>query len=319
MFRNILLSLTCVICLSVNNAWATVTINVMIFASQGSIQKMGGKAHALKAMETEIENINKSFEISRIDGKVVLVRTGEVDLKSQCMSDAFNYVKTLKNKSLKSINLMRNTYAADIVIYIVDGGEQCGITGTYGDPSEAFIIVRYDCMGRNYSIARELGYLMGCGNDKEDNGRYNESNDYSYPYTLKNENGDDIFTTIMGYTDEINSSKVPGFIMIPYWSTSNPLVRHNGNPVGDADHDNARQVMTGLQTIADYRCPNPVLLVEMDDVQPYQLERLNAKRAIHMISADYEPNSDAVIESEYVKIEDTRVRKKARWKVRGAK
>lgn len=295
------------LCCTRTSVFAGDTVNVMVAATPGAIAGLGGGAAAKQQVFAAIGNINQSFVNSRIDGYVKLVCTYQFNESDPfCMYDFLNRVVTLNGSEMLRLQTKRNIYSADVVVVIVDEPSQCGISGVYGNGAQAFIVVHYGCIGANYSMARQLGYLLGCGNNEDQSGRFNFENETAQGYIYLEE--EDIngvsFATIMGYTDETLSSNEDDFDMIPYWSTSDTTVRYHNKPVGDAEHDNAAQVRLGLARVAAYKEEFGLLRAANVDVAPYNVANLRVRQRLDISNSYIEDRSDARFNAKRIRLMD---------------
>lgn len=149
-------------------------------------------------------------------------------------------------------------------------------------------------------MARQLGYLLGCGNNETQSGRFNLNNDKARAYYYNNEDDDDeskSFSTIMGYTDERISSTESDFNLIPYWSTADRTVSYKGKSVGDAAHDNACQIRQSLKLVSQYREAFGMLTTVDTRVRPYNMIKIESKRELDMIGFSLEAESMSQMKS----------------------
>jgi hypothetical protein len=298
---------------------ATDSICVMIVATPAAIIGLGGPEQALNKLLADLENINQSFRNSRIDafGKIVCTNILDYDEGQLCMYDMLSDVLTVRGAELERLHQMRSDYIADIVIMIVDEPSQCGLSGDYADPTQAFMLVHYECLGASYSMARQLGYLLGCGNNESQSGRFNRHSLSAYAYFY--ENHEDIpgesFSTIMGCTDERISSTEDDFDMIPYWLNSDTVnVRYHDKKVGDEDHDNARQIWNAIPIVAAYRVVYGMQRLENTQLLPYNQLYAGTKRLLEIDDVRLDQYSSCFFRSKKIRL--TRVVIKEGSKVR---
>jgi peptidyl-Asp metalloendopeptidase len=63
---------------------------------------------------------------------------------------------------LDEIHPLREKYDADVAILIVDDPTGCGLsTRVFADADEAFAVVHHACALMSYSVAHEIGHLIG--------------------------------------------------------------------------------------------------------------------------------------------------------------
>lgn len=290
--------------IAVAQANAADTVTVMVVATPVAVTKLGGPVAALHAVKTDIENINRSFGNSKIDGYIKLVRTDLFnDAPPLCMVDLLNEVVTVRQPASLQLSLMRSECSADIVIIIVDEPTTCGLSGEYRDASQAYIVLNYKCLGRNSSMARQLGYLLGCGNHESESGRFNPFNDNALAYFYEDEDDESkSFSTIMAYTDERISSNEPDFNLINYWSTPDRTVLYMGKPVGDATHDNAAQIRQALKFVSRYKEEYGMLTTIDTRVRSYNMINMASKRELNMVSLNLEAESMSEMRSKKVRL-----------------
>lgn len=312
-FQKILILLFCITIAFIKGALADNTINMMVFATPEAIARMGGADSATIKTERDIANINQSFVNSNINGNVRLVYRGDYQFPdtNMDMQDMLNYILFTRDWMRGTINDLWQDFGADVVVFIVDDSIQCGLAGDYHDANQAVIILNYKCMGANYSMARELGYLLGCGNNETQNGRYNSFSNTAYAYFHDYElNGDTVFSTIMGYTDEQLAANDDDFNMIPYWSTPDTAsVRYMGLPVGDSVHNNGSQIRKALPYIARYEDENTILKMQYFNLHQGQMAKLEITNTGYLESSELDAGSNAWFGAQHMNIRNVRMRK----------
>ncbi|HEV2736620.1 MAG TPA: M12 family metallo-peptidase, partial [Longimicrobiaceae bacterium] len=137
------------------------------------------------------------------------------------------------------------TYAADVVVLIVNDSEACGIAAAIkATATSAFAVAHYTCITGYYSFAHEVGHLQGARHD-----RYVDSSTSPYAYghgfipSTKN------WRTVMAYGNNCSNCT-----RIQWWS--NPLKTYpsTGQVMGTAAYeDNARVLNGTAATVAAFR------------------------------------------------------------------
>jgi hypothetical protein len=101
----------------------------------------------------------------------------------------------------------RDKYRADVAVLIVDDPKGCGLATRVGaDADEAFAVVHHACAAASYTVAHEVGHLIGARHE------------------LSFVNGTK-WRDIMAYKDSCG-----GCPRMPVWSS--PTVLVNGEPAG---------------------------------------------------------------------------------------
>ncbi|MGJ4727971.1 reprolysin-like metallopeptidase [Luteimonas sp. SDU101] len=167
------------------------------------------------------------------------------------------------NAAFNALRAARNEYGADLVAFVrryrepeqegcgvawLLGGNQSSITGA--DEAFGYAVVSdgedvgsgnnvYFCS--DYSLAHELGHLMGQAHDQQ-NAREGGAHTYSYGYREASPTG---FFTIMAYPAGDGQLEAPVF--------ANPAIRYGGRPAGTAAADNVRSMNQTMPIIATFR------------------------------------------------------------------
>jgi hypothetical protein len=177
-----------------------------------------------------IEEANHSFRLSGI-GHIRLrlahtFQTGYVERGSH-----FDHVWSMADKDdehMERIHALREAYRADVAILIVDDPKGCGLATRIGaDADEAFAVVHHECAVANYTVAHEIGHLVGARHE------------------LGYVSGTS-WRDIMSYKEECG-----GCPRLPIWS--NPLLLIGGEPAGTADLNNARIIAENAWRVASFR------------------------------------------------------------------
>ena len=218
-----------------------------------------------KEIKKTVNNINISFKNSEIHHRVKLASIERVQRTSNsCPSTHLDYLINDNDKHWDRLHALRDKYKADVVALIVNDPSRCGLSGKALNANDAFIIIHYECLLENYSLARQLGYLYGAGNHEKQSERFNPNSDpRAYGFWYEDEEDEDYhFSTIMGYTDEVlsyrpNDPSYNDFDLIPYWS--NPGRTYNGKKTnyttvltGDENHNNAAVINQNAQIVANH-------------------------------------------------------------------
>ncbi len=220
---------------------APVTIRILV-AYTAAVAK------AYSEIETDlvalaIEQANQSFRDSGI-GNVQLELAHAYQTDYVESGTHFDHVFRFADKGdgyIEDVQFLRDEYKADVGLLIVDDANGCGLAAeVFARPERAFAVVHHACAATMYSLAHEIGHLIGA--------RHDEALDdsvmpfaFGHGYVHGNE-----WRTMMGYKDSCG-----GCIRLPIWS--NPAVTVRGQPAGDATSDNARVIAENAARIAGFR------------------------------------------------------------------
>ena len=139
------------------------------------------------------------------------------------------------------IHKLRDRKGADVVVLIVDDASGCGLsTRVAAEAGEAFAVVHHTCAALTYSIAHEIGHIIGARHDKA-----LDPNTLPFPYGHGYVNGNK-WRDIMSYRQSCS-----GCPRIPYWS--NPTIKIRGEAGGAVDADNARVILEQAERVAKFR------------------------------------------------------------------
>jgi hypothetical protein len=218
-----------------------IVINVIVAYTRRAASKYSDVARELVALS--IEEANQSFRNSKLGFvRLRLVHAYETDYVEDGLH--FDHVWRFADKAdgyLEEIHGLRDKYDADVAILIVDDPSGCGLaTRVHADPHEAFAVVHHDCAVMSYSVAHEIGHLIGA--------RHELAMDQSmtpFPYGHGYVNGTK-WRDIMSYKDSCG-----GCPRLPVWSS--PKVMVNGERAGTPMEDNARVIAEQAARFANFR------------------------------------------------------------------
>ena len=181
-------------------------------------------------VDRAIEETNESFRVSNLGHiKLRVVHAYRTDYVEE--GTHFDHVWRFADKGdgyMDEIHGLRDRYRADIAILIVDDPRGCGLaTRVHADAEEAFAVVHHECAAASYTLAHEVGHLIGA------------SHDLSYANGTK-------WRDIMGLRDNCG-----GCPRVPVWSS--PTVFVDGQPAGTAMLDNARVIAEQAARVAAFR------------------------------------------------------------------
>ncbi|HET6927569.1 MAG TPA: M12 family metallo-peptidase [Hyphomicrobiaceae bacterium] len=195
-------------------------------------------------VDLSIEEANESFRQSGIGHvKLRLVHAYQTDYVEEG-SAHFDHVWRFADKGdgyMDEVHELRNKYKADVGVLIVDDPKGCGLaTRVFADAEEAFAVVHHECAATSYTLAHEVGHLIGARHDLN-----LDKNMTPFPYGHGYVNGTK-WRDIMSYKESCG-----GCPRLPVWSS--PFVKVKGEPAGTPDLDNARVIVEQAARVAAFR------------------------------------------------------------------
>jgi len=191
-----------------------------------------------------IEEANESFRQSGIGHvKLRLVHAYQTDYLEDGGAH-FDHVWRFAEKGdgyMDEVHELRDKYKADVGVLIVDDPKGCGLaTRVYAEADEAFAVVHHECAATTYTLAHEVGHLIGARHDLN-----LDKNMTPFPYGHGYVNGTK-WRDIMSYKESCG-----GCPRLPVWSS--PFVKVRGEPAGTPELDNARVIAEQAARVAAFR------------------------------------------------------------------
>jgi hypothetical protein len=195
-------------------------------------------------VDLAIEEANESFRMSGLEHvKLRLVHAYETSYVEEGGSH-FDHVWRFADKGdgyMEEIHGLRDKHRADVALLIVDDAKGCGLaTRVYADSDEAFAVVHHECAAATYTVAHEVGHIIGARHDLNLD-KIMTPFAYGHGYV----NGTK-WRDIMSYKESCG-----GCPRVPVWSS--PLVKVRGEPAGTTDLDNARVIREQAARVAAFR------------------------------------------------------------------
>jgi hypothetical protein len=190
-----------------------------------------------------IEQANETFRNSGLGNITLrLVHSQAIDY-DEAGAEQFEHLYRMVDgvEPFKDVKRLRNEKHADVVGLIVDDPSGCGLSTRVGaDSEEAYFVVHHACAAITYSIAHEIGHIIGARHD-----RHVDANNEPFPFAHGYINGTK-WRDMMSYREGCG-----GCPRIPYWS--NPRVKYKGEPTGTAASDNARVILEQAERVSQFR------------------------------------------------------------------
>lgn len=191
-----------------------------------------------------IEQTNQSFRSSKIDTVQIELAGIHATDYDEDGGNLFNHLWHLADRGdgfLEEIHQLRDRKKADVVVLIVDSPTGCGLaTRVAAEADEAFAVVHHECATTTYSIAHEIGHLIGARHDRslDMSGR-----PFPFGHGFVNK---EKWRTMMSYKSGCN-----GCPRLPIWSSPDVVI--GGETAGDAMTHNARVIAEQAARVAAFR------------------------------------------------------------------
>jgi hypothetical protein len=219
-----------------------VVIDVVVAYTKKAASNYGDVRREL--VELAIEEGNESYRNSGLGHvKLRLVHAYQTNYDEKGAGH-FDHVWRFADRGdgyMEEIHKLRDKYRGDVAILLVDDPSGCGLsTRVYAEASEAFAVVHHACAVMTYSLAHEVGHLIGARHD-----RSMDTSTEPFPYGHGYVHGT-TWRDIMSYKQSCG-----GCPRLPVWSSPNVQVK--GEPAGTPDTDNARVIAEQAARVAGFR------------------------------------------------------------------
>jgi hypothetical protein len=218
-----------------------VTIDVIVAYTKKAASNYSDVKREL--VDLSVEEANNSFRTSGLGNiKLRLVHAYQTDYVEE--GQHFDHVWRFADKGdgyMDEIHGLRDKYRADVAVLIVDDPQGCGLaTRVYADADEAFAVVHHECAATTYSLAHEIGHIIGARHDLN-------LDKIMTPFAFGHGfvNGTK-WRDIMSYKESCG-----GCPRLPVWSGPKVLVK--GEPAGTPELDNARVISEQAARVAAFR------------------------------------------------------------------
>lgn len=195
-------------------------------------------------VDLAIDEANQTFRnsgIGHISLRLVHTHATTYDEKDAAHFDHVWRMVDRGDGFMEEIPRLRLEKKADVVVLVVDDPSGCGLaTRVAADAEEAYAVVHHECAATSYTIAHEIGHIIGARHD-----RSLDQSSGPFPYGHGFVRGLK-WRTMMSYKSGCN-----GCPRLPLWS--NPKVKVDGEPAGTAMNDNARVLDEQSGRVARFR------------------------------------------------------------------
>ena len=226
------------------SALALTTINVMVVYTSSAASAAGNIASKI---QLAVDETNQSYANSGININFNRVYTGQVTY-SEAGRTFSQHVSALQGTTdgvMDNVHTLRNTYAADLVMLVVNDTEACGQAAAIkATASSAFAVADQSCITGYYSFGHELGHLQGARHD-----RFVDGSTTPYAYGHGYIPGSKRWRTIMAYGNGCSNCT-----RIQWWSNPAKTYPSTGEVMGTTTYeDNARVLNGTAATVAAFR------------------------------------------------------------------
>jgi hypothetical protein len=194
-------------------------------------------------IELSIEQANLSLDNSGL-GNIRLRRVYDQPVDyDEAAGEHFDHLYRMVDGigAFAGVRALRDEKRADVVVLLVDDPSGCGLsTRVAADADEAFVVVHHSCAAMTYSVAHEIGHIIGARHDLS-----LDHNMSPFPYGHGYVNGTK-WRDIMSYKQSCN-----GCPRLPFWSSPNITIR--GEPGGTVEADNARVILEQAERVSKFR------------------------------------------------------------------
>lgn len=223
---------------------AATTINVLVVYTASAATAAGNIGSMI---QLAVDETNQSYVNSGININMVRVHTAQVSY-SEANRSFSQHVSALQGTTdgmMDNVHTLRNTYAADVVVLVVNDSEACGIAAAIkATASSAFAVAHYSCITGYYSFGHEIGHLQGARHD-----RYMDSSTSPYAYGHGYIPPSKSWRTVMAYGNNCGNCT-----RVQWWSSPLKTYPSTGEVMGTSTYeDNARVLNGTATTVAAFR------------------------------------------------------------------
>ncbi len=201
---------------------------LMVF--QPAVSRQAGDVQAY--LQNALAETNQTYINSNINLTLKLVHAAEVEYElSERLLDLERLLLPADGY-LDQVHSLRDTYEADIVVFVSDNRASTVNASIMAEEATAFVIVHWESLGEpEYGLAHEIGHLFGA--------RHTPDSDAAVlPFAFGHGFRNDSLRTIMANGQQLR---------VPYYA--GPDQRYEGDVLGDSTSQNVAEV---LRTTAVY-------------------------------------------------------------------
>jgi len=235
-----------------SNSEDPVVIDIVVYYTLQALKNARGHYGVRTKIMNAVDMTNQAYKNSNVGIHLNVVLMFLTDyVESGDTQTSLTDLKNPQDGNMDEIHTLRNNRAGDVVVLLTADTSDCGITYLMNEPSEsfedsAFIVLHddsvYACLS-NYSLAHELGHIMGNSHENSNANYIIGAYDYSYGHQ---ECGEGVQT--------IMSNACAGGKRISYFS--NPDIRYNAIETGGSVENNALSMNNTRSLIANFRTPH---------------------------------------------------------------
>lgn len=203
------------------------------------------------ALQVAIAEANTALQVSGVNAELRIVgyHHDKTGYDMAVTDEALLNLIIPFDGQLDYVEQLRRNTGADLAC-LITRARAYGEAGGKAFPGP-YSVTSYTALS-SYILAHEIGHSIFCDHNPEDSDFFSALSGIAWWYGWRNPGN---FRTIMAYNcrDDGLLSCRP----IPFFSTSDTSLTYNGLPLGDATHDNARQLKLFAPVVSSFMNPCP--------------------------------------------------------------
>ncbi len=239
-------------------------IDVLVLYTDDARAAAKGTAAMEASIFLAVEEANLSYLNSHVDQRLRLAYMQEVSYDESILISEKHLVSLQGKRDgvLDDVHALRDTYAADVSVLVLEKVEPCGqayvmdkVSSTFEE--FGFAVVMLECATAKYTFAHELGHIMSARHE------WFRDDKNNLPYAYNHGDFNSVRRCSAGGWRTMMAVQ-PGLERVPYWSNPNvtyPPGCRDGAPMGRASGqyqaDNHRVLNATALTVANFRCSSP--------------------------------------------------------------